>query len=58
MKTLELGGFAGMRCEDKDGIQIVSVIGEVDLYSRTDCATFSGTLRGRRTVILLARWWI
>src|SRR5215204_174646 len=33
MKTLELGGFAGMRCEDKDGIQIVSVRGEVDIYS-------------------------
>jgi anti-sigma B factor antagonist len=33
MKTLELGGFAAMRCEDKDGIQIVSVSGEVDLYS-------------------------
>jgi anti-sigma B factor antagonist len=32
MKTLELGGFAGMRCEDKDRIQIVSVRGEVDLY--------------------------
>src|SRR5215216_3396201 len=27
------GGFAGMRCEDKNGIQIVSVRGEVDLYS-------------------------
>ena len=33
MKTLEMGGFAGMRCEDKDRIQIVSVIGEVDFYS-------------------------
>jgi anti-sigma B factor antagonist len=33
MKTLELGGFAAMRCEDKDGTQIVSVSGEVDLYS-------------------------
>jgi len=33
MKTLELGGFAGMRCEDKDGIQIVSISGEVDFYS-------------------------
>jgi anti-anti-sigma factor len=33
MKTLELGGFAAMRCEDKGGIQIVSVSGEVDLYS-------------------------
>jgi len=33
MKTLELGGFAAMRCEDKDGIQIISVSGEVDLYS-------------------------
>jgi anti-sigma B factor antagonist len=33
MKNLELGGFAAMRCEDKDGIQIVSVSGEVDLYS-------------------------
>jgi anti-sigma B factor antagonist len=33
MKTLELGGFAGMRCEDKDRIQIVSVSGEVDFYS-------------------------
>jgi anti-sigma B factor antagonist len=33
MKTLELGGFAGMRCEDKDGIQIVSVSGEVDFCS-------------------------
>jgi anti-sigma B factor antagonist len=33
MKTLELGGFAGMRCEDKEGIRIVSVSGEVDLYS-------------------------
>jgi anti-anti-sigma factor len=33
MKTLELGGFAGMSCEDKDGIQIVSVSGEVDFYS-------------------------
>ena len=33
MKTLELGGFAAMRCEDKDGIQIASVRGEVDIYS-------------------------
>jgi len=33
MKNLELGGFAAMRCEDKDGTQIVSVSGEVDLYS-------------------------
>ena len=33
MKTLQLGGFAAMRREDKDGIQIVSVSGEVDLYS-------------------------
>jgi anti-sigma B factor antagonist len=33
MKNLELGGFAAMRCEDKDGIQVVSVSGEVDLYS-------------------------
>jgi anti-anti-sigma factor len=33
MKTLELGGFAAMRCEDKDGIQIASVHGEVDIYS-------------------------
>jgi anti-sigma B factor antagonist len=33
MKTLKLGGFAGMRCEDKDGIEIVSVSGEVDFYS-------------------------
>jgi anti-sigma B factor antagonist len=33
MKNLQLGRFAGMRCEDKDGIQIVSVRGEVDLYS-------------------------
>jgi anti-sigma B factor antagonist len=33
MKNLELGGFATMRCEDKCGIQIVSVSGEVDLYS-------------------------
>jgi len=33
MKTLELGGFAAMRCEDKDGIQIISVSGEMDLYS-------------------------
>jgi anti-sigma B factor antagonist len=33
MKTLELGGFVAMRCEDKDGIQIVSVSGDVDLYS-------------------------
>jgi anti-anti-sigma factor len=30
---LELGGFAAMRCEDKDGIQIASVRGEVDIYS-------------------------
>jgi anti-anti-sigma factor len=33
MKNLELGGFAAMRCEDRCGIQIVSVSGEVDLYS-------------------------
>jgi len=33
MKTLDMGGFAVMRCEDKDGIQIVSVIGEMDFYS-------------------------
>jgi len=33
MKNVQLGGFAGMRCEDKDGIQIISVSGEVDLYS-------------------------
>jgi len=33
MKTSELGGFAAMRCENKDEIQIVSVSGEVDLYS-------------------------
>jgi anti-anti-sigma factor len=33
MKNLQLGGFAAMRCEDKDGIQIVTVRGEVDLYS-------------------------
>jgi anti-anti-sigma factor len=33
MKTLDLGGFAGMRCDDKDRIQIVSVSGEVDFYS-------------------------
>jgi anti-sigma B factor antagonist len=33
MKHLELGGFVAMRCEDKDGIQIVSVSGEVDLTS-------------------------
>jgi anti-sigma B factor antagonist len=33
MKTLQLGGFAAMGCEDKVGIQIVSVSGEVDLYS-------------------------
>src|SRR5829696_7121945 len=31
MKNVQLGGFAGMRCEDKDGIQIISVSGEVDL---------------------------
>jgi STAS domain len=33
MKNLQLGGFAAMGCEDKDGVQIVSVSGEVDLYS-------------------------
>jgi anti-sigma B factor antagonist len=33
IKTFELGGFVAMRCEDKDGIQIVSVSGEVDLSS-------------------------
>ena len=33
MKNVQLGGFAGMRCEDKDGIQIISVSGEMDLYS-------------------------
>lgn len=33
MKNLELGGFVAMRCEDKGGIQIVSVSGEVDLTS-------------------------
>jgi anti-anti-sigma factor len=33
MKNLQLGGFAAMRCEDKDGIQIVWVSGEVDLSS-------------------------
>jgi anti-sigma B factor antagonist len=33
MKNVELGVFAAMRCEDKDGIQIVSVSGEVDLSS-------------------------
>ena len=26
MKTLEMGGFAGMRCEDKDRIQIVFLL--------------------------------
>jgi anti-sigma B factor antagonist len=33
VNNLQLGGFAAMGCEDKDGIQIVSVSGEVDLYS-------------------------
>jgi anti-sigma B factor antagonist len=33
MKNVQLGRFAAMRCEDKDGIQIVSVRGEMDLYS-------------------------
>ena len=33
MKNVQLGEFAAMRCEDKDRIQIVSVRGEVDLYS-------------------------
>jgi anti-sigma B factor antagonist len=33
MKTSELGGFAAMRRESKDEIQIVSVSGDVDLYS-------------------------
>jgi anti-sigma B factor antagonist len=30
---LELGGFAAMRYEENDGTQIVSVKGEVDLFS-------------------------
>ncbi len=33
MKNMEPGGFAAMRREDKDGVQIISVSGEVDLYS-------------------------
>jgi anti-sigma B factor antagonist len=33
MKNLELGGFAAMRYEENDGTQIVSVKGEVDLFS-------------------------
>jgi anti-anti-sigma regulatory factor len=57
MKSLELGGFAGMSCEDKDGIQIVSVSGEVDLYSAHRLRELIWCAR-RQVVILLAWWWI
>jgi len=33
MKSLDLDGFAATRYEEKDGTQIVSVTGELDLSS-------------------------
>lgn len=38
MKSLDLGGFAATRYEEKDGTLIVSVAGEVDLSSAPQLA--------------------
>ena len=58
MKTSELGGFAAMRRQSKEEVQIVSVSGEVDLYSAHRLGeVISGGLRGVRRTFIDHRAW-
>jgi hypothetical protein len=47
MKSLDLGGFAATRYEEKDGTLIVSVAGEVDLSSAPQLAKVIWKARGQ-----------